>query len=192
MAVETEAQQAIRAHLVKAPGVTTTGGTGGGWTSSIVVGGGTGADPATIVFQKTRVLPTCQLRQVAFTGHRGLPMELVIRTWQEPDGSWVVAPVGGGSGKGPRRPRPWVNFAAQFGAQAFTAGGNVEGTGSDQASSVRLTFADGLTAEDTVDNGKVLFFEPCQVALPAEVEILDERGGQLAKYTAFDGFSSLP
>ena len=110
---ETNAEAAIVATLSREPVAVAPGSTGpGGWTSSIV-GGGPGADPATIVFHRTRVLPTCQMHAVAFSNHRGLPVEWIVRTWQEPDGTWMVAPVGGGSiGGAPRRSTPWVNFAA--------------------------------------------------------------------------------
>jgi predicted ThiF/HesA family dinucleotide-utilizing enzyme len=105
----------------------------------------------------------------------------------------VVAPVGGGgSGGSSRRAKPWVNFAAGFGPRTFTAGGKVEGAGSEQARTVRLTFADGLVVEETVDNGAVLFFEPRTVDLPAEVEVLDARGRLLARYEEFDEFTSIP
>ena len=187
---ETEERKAIVAHLVKEPGVPT--GVGrtnpGGWTSSIVVGGGPGADPSTIVFERTRVLPTCHMHCVGFTNHRGRPEVSVIRTWRTAEGSWVVAPVGGG-GRGPsRRPEPWVNFTAGSGPHGFTAGGWIEGTGSEKARSVRLAFADGLVMEDAAENGIVLFFEPRAVTFPADVEILDARGVRLAFHKAFDGF----
>jgi len=187
---ETEELQAIVAHLVKEPGVTTSVSQPGpaGWTSSTVVGGGPGADPSTIVFERTRVLPSCHMHSVSFTSHRGLAEVLVIRTWQDPDGSWAIAPIGGG-GRGPsRRSKPWVNFTAGFGPDGFAAGGDVEGTGSEMARTVRLTFADGLVMEDAVENGVVLFFEPVGVSFPADAEILDARGGRLARYKVFDGF----
>ena len=94
---ETDVEEAIVATLVREPGVPITSKTGGsGWTASVGSGGGPGADPATIVFQKTRILPTCQMHSVAFTNNRGIPVEEIIRTWQKSDGSWAVAPVGGG------------------------------------------------------------------------------------------------
>jgi hypothetical protein len=53
---------------------------------------------------------------------------------------------------------------------------------------VRLIFADGLTMEDTVENGIVLFCEPRGVSFPADVRILDDQGTLLASYKAFDDF----
>ena len=184
---ETEAERAFVAHLVKAPGVTTWSQTSpSGWTASTVVGGGPGADPATIVLRKTRTMPTCQMHSVSFTNHRGIQVSLVVRTWQKPDGSWVVAPVGGGALGPSRRKKPWVNFTAGFGADGFTAGGYVEGIGSDRARVVRLIFADGFTLEDSVENGVVLFFESRGVAFPADVNILDDEERHLASCKAFD------
>jgi hypothetical protein len=189
---EAEVAEAIVAHLVRAPGEVSQGPTtASGWTASTVVGGGPGADPSTIVFQRSRVLPACQVHQVGFTGHRGIPEISVIRTWRNPDGSRVVAPVGGGSPGPSRRSKPWVNFTAQFNAHLFTAGGNVVGRGSDQAHTVRLTFADGFVMEDTVDEESeyriALFFEPRGMAFPADVEIRDGRARLLAGYQEFDG-----
>jgi hypothetical protein len=184
---ETDVELAVVASLVREPGVSTTRRTGAsGWTASIV-GGGLGADPATIVFQKTRILPTCQMHSVAFTNNRDIPVEWVIRTWQKSDRSWVVAPVGGGGqGHAPLRTKPWVNFSAQFGPDHFAAGGHVEGSGSDQAAKVRMIFGDGFTLEDSVDAGIVLFFEPRGLAFPVDVEILDEQGRLLTRYKDFD------
>jgi hypothetical protein len=188
MSLDTGPEAAIVAHLVRRPAATSTSQPRtGGWTSSTACGG-PGADPATIVFQRTRMLPSCQMRQVGFFNHRGIPEEWVIRTWQEPDGTWAVAPCGGGSPGPSRRAKPWINFTAGFGANGFSAGGNIVGTGSEHAHSVRLTFADGNTIDDTVENRIVLFFEPIPVAFPADVEILDENGRRLANYKEFDGF----
>jgi hypothetical protein len=185
----TEAEEAIVAHLVRRPGVRSAGRPSpSGWVSHTGGHGGSGADPDSIAFQKTRQLPTCQMHQVAFTNFRGIPVELVIRTWQEPAGTWTVAPVGGGSPGGHRRQRPWVNFTVGFGASGFAAGGNVEGLGAEQAKHVRMTFADGFVLADSVHSGIVLFFEPRIMAFPAEVDILDAEGSVLASFRAFDEF----
>lgn len=187
MMSETDVETAIVAHVAREPAVAATSSTGsGGWTTSIV-GGGLGADPATVVIQKTRVLPTCQVHSVAFTNHRGVAVEWVIRTWQSPDGSWVVAPVGGGSvGGAPHRNNPWINFAAALGPDGFTAGGRIEGSGSEHAAEVRLLFNDDFTMDDVVQNGIVLFFEPRGLTLPADAEIFDRQGRLLARYKEFD------
>jgi hypothetical protein len=186
---ETDAQGAVVAHLAGGPAAAGTRIDSGAPTRSIV-SGAPHADPTTIVFQKSRLLSTCWMHFVAFTNTQGLAVEWVIRSCENPDGSWVVAPVGGGSAGGaPRRNTPWVNFAAGAGPGGFSAGGRVEGSGSEHAAHVRLIFTDGLTPEDTVENGIVLFFEPRPVRFPADVEILDNRRKLLAHDVAFDLFA---
>jgi hypothetical protein len=160
-----------------------------GWSSSIRYGSGPGADPATIKFVKTRSFPTCQLHSVSFVNHRGWTMHDLIKTWQEPEGDWRVHVLGGGAGPDPHRDRPWVNFCAGFGPQEFSGGGHVVGDGAEQASSVRLTFANDILIEDTVDNGVVLFFEPRAVVCPADVSILGRHGTTLVSYQEFGDFA---
>jgi hypothetical protein len=185
----TGAEQAVFDHLVAVPGPVTWVGprSPGGWVASARSGGGgAGADPATIRFRKSRAFPGCQLHEVDFITRDGRSQEMLARTWQEPDGSWVAAPIGGGDGGGPYRSRPWANFAAQWNAQLFAAGGQVTGQGAEAAQLVRLTFAGGTTFEDVVDNSAVLFFATPGVAFPARVEILDAAGKVLAGYDEFN------
>ncbi len=63
------------------------------------------------------------------------------------------------------------------------------GDGAEMAASVRLTFANEIVIEDTVDSGVVLFFEPRTVVAPAEVSVFDESGSTLVSYKEFDGFA---
>lgn len=184
----TGAEQAVCDHLAATPGPVTwvSPPSPGGWAASARSGGGAGADPATIRFRKSRAFPGCQLHDVHFITRDGRPQEMLARTWQEPDGSWVAAPIGGGDGRGPYRSRPWVNFAAQWNAQLFAAGGHVTGQRAGAAHLVRLTFADGTALEDLVDNGVALFFASPGVAFPARVEILDAAGDVLAEYDEFN------
>ena len=111
---------------------------------------------------------------------------MLVRAWQQPDGTWVADPIGGGGGADPYRTRPWVNFAATWNAQMFAAGGNVTGHDAEAAHLVRLTFADGTAIEDTVDNRVVLFFTTPGVTFPARAEILDTAGDVLAEYDEFN------
>ena len=80
---------------------------------------------------------------------------------------------------------PWVNFTAGFGPKGFTGGGHVIGDGVENARSVRLTFANDIVIEDTIDNGVVLFFEPHRVVAPAEVAVIGGDGGALVTYMEF-------
>jgi hypothetical protein len=184
----TGAEQAILDHLAAAPGPVTwvSPRSPGGWEASTRSGGGAGAEPATVQFRKSRTFPGCQLHQVDFLTCDGHPQGMLVRTWQEPDGSWAAVPIGGGGGGGPYPGRPWVNFAAQWNAHLFAAGGHVIGQDAEAAHLVRLTFTDGTAIEDVAENGVVLFFASPGVAFPARVEILSAAGGVLAEYDEFD------
>jgi len=82
-----------------------------------------------------------------------------------------------------------VNICAGFGPQDFTGGGHVVGDGAEKAASVRLTFANDIVIEDTIDNGVVLFYEPHNVVMPTDVTIVDDGGNVLATYQEFTAFS---
>jgi hypothetical protein len=188
VAAVTEVEEAIVAHLVRPSAPRTAVRPGrSGWASSTGGCGGPGADADSITVQRTRSFPTCQMHQIAYTDSEGIPMEVVVRTWRGTDGTWVVAPTGGGSPGPSRRRRPWANLTASSGVDCFTAGGRVEGAGSERAAQVRMTFADGRVLADVVEHGIVLFFEPRSMAFPADVEILDGGGSVLAGYREFDG-----
>ncbi len=186
-------REAVVAHLVRQPAPTKDDGqpTRTGWTSSVRYGGGPGADPATIEFVKSKSFPTCQLHEVDYINHKGWAMHVLIKTWQEEEGTWKVHPCGGGAGPHPHRSQPWVNFTAGFGPKGFMGGGHVVGDGIENARSVRLTFANGIEIEDTVDNGVVLFFEPHRVVAPAEVAVIDGNGGALVTYMEFIDFANI-
>jgi hypothetical protein len=57
-------------------------------------------------------------------------------------------------------------------------------TGQD-VGSVRLTFANDIMIEDTIDDGWVLFSEPHRVVTPAEVVINDGNGDALVTCMEF-------
>jgi hypothetical protein len=82
-----------------------------------------------------------------------------------------------------------VNFCAGLGPQEFLGGGHVVGDGAEEASSVRLTFANDILIEDTVDNGVVLFFEPRAVVAPADVSVFDRDGATLRSYQELGDFA---
>jgi hypothetical protein len=187
----TAAEQAAFDHLVAQPGPVTWASppSPGGWMALTRDPGGAGADPATVQFAKTRAFPGCQLHEADFATHDGHPQHMLLRTWQQPDGSWAADPIGGGGSAGPYRSRPWVNFAAAWNAHLFAAGGHVTGQGAEAARLVRLTFADGTSIKDTVDNGVVLFFTSPGVTFPAKVEILGTAGNTLADYDEFAEFT---
>jgi hypothetical protein len=187
----TDAEQAAFDHQVAAPGPVPWASPPrpGGWTVLTRQRGGAGADPATVRFIKTRVFPGCQLHAAEFTTRDGHARRVLLRTGQQPDGSWAASPIGGGGGGHPYRSRPWVNLAGAWNEQQFTAGGHVTGQGAGAARLVRLTFAGGTTIEDTVDNGVVLFFTSPGVTFPAMVTILGTAGDVLAEYHEFTEFA---
>lgn len=187
----TEAEQAVFDHFVAelGPVLRASPQGRGGWVASVQPDGGEGADPATVQFSKTRIFPACQLHYVTFATREGNARIAIIRTWQDAGGTWTVGPIGGGGGSGPYRSSPWVNFAAQLGADSFAGGGEVIGDGAERAHRVRLTFADGIAAEDTVENGVVLFFASPGVDCPARVEIFSAAGEALASYDEFGDFA---
>src|SRR5262249_10168834 len=127
----------------------------------------------------------CELHHVDFINRNCKSEHWLVRTWQGTDGAWTAHPIGGGSGEEPFRSRPWVNFAAAWGAERFAAGGPVIGQGAEAAHLVRLAFADGATIEDVVDNGIVLFHASPGVTFPARVEVFSEAGEVLAEYREF-------
>lgn len=154
--------------------------------ASIRYGGGERADPATVQFVNSRAFPSCQLHYVEFATHESRHQHMLVRTWQQAGGSWVAEPIGGGSGPAPRRPRPWVNFAAQRSVHQFAAGGQVTGDGAETTGLVRLTFANRTAFTDRVHNGTVLFYASPGVAFPANVEIMTATGDILAEYDEFN------
>jgi hypothetical protein len=189
----TAAQQAAFELLVAEPGLVTwtSPPSRGGWVASTRDAQGIGADPASTRFVKSREFRGCLLHWVDLFTRGGRARSVVLRTWQEAGGSWAAEVIGGGGDGEPRRSRPWVNFAAGWNRQNFSAGGHVIGQGAEAARLVRLTFADGTTLEDTADDNVVLFFASPGVSLPARVEILDAGGNKLAEYDEFTEFADL-
>jgi hypothetical protein len=149
------------------------------------------ADPSTITFRRSRAFSSCHLHSVTYTNQRGWTMIDIVRTRSDGDGSWRVDSLGGGGADGPMPPRPWLNLAGGFSAHEFAAGGEVVGLGSEAVDRVRLTFANGVTAEDTLERGTALLFAPEHVVPPARVEIFDRDGVVVASYHEFEGFTAL-
>jgi len=178
--VETdERERAVRAHLLEQDRP-------GKYQALFAV-----ADPSTISFRRTRAFPSCHLHYVTYINPRGWPMVAVLRTRSDGAGSCRVEPMGGGGADGPTPPRPWLNLAGGFSAHEFAAGGEVVGLGSEAAHRVLFTFANGVTAEDTVEQGIALLCAPDHIVPPARVEISDRDGVVLASYREFEGFTAL-
>ena len=131
------------------------------------------ADPQTVVFRKERAGVTQRIYAVSYSDTVGHPHFNIVGVNQQPDGSWSAGGGAGGSGSGPVRDKPWVNFGGWWGPDLFCAGGQIIGAGADQAQCVELSFADEITVEDTVDDGVVLFLIEHGVELPATANIFN-------------------
>lgn len=138
------------------------------------------ADPQTIVFRKERAGATRRIYAVSYSDNAGHLHFDIVGVNQHADGSWSAGGGAGGSGNGPVRNRPWINFGGWWGVDLFCAGGQITGAGADQAGRVELSFADMTTVEDTVDDAVVLFLIEQGVELPATARIFDLDGVLLA------------
>jgi hypothetical protein len=188
----TQAHQAVVEYLVAVPEAepetVSTAPTHRGWVSKVGRERNPVADPTTVRFRKSRAFDECELHSVAFSTLDGRSMESVVRTWIDGNGVNVVAPIGGGSGGGPHRNHPWVNFSAQWNSTVFRGGGVVIGEGTERAHIVRLRFANGTVAEDTIGRGVVLFEVPGPITFPVEVDVLDAGAVLIHSYTEFGIF----
>ncbi len=158
----------------------------GGWRGQIRQGGHD-ADPATIRFLKERSIPGRQIHSVVFESlmdGRRLKMQQIIQVIQDDNGGWHTrGGAGGGAEDGPIREHPWVNLAGGGWPDDFYMGGPVIDNGLDIAV-VRLVTGNGLTIEDTVDDGIVLFLTNRKVELPIFSELYDRAGGLAARHEA--------
>ena len=185
-----DGEASVLAYLSSAPGAREEqpGAAPGGRVAYVQHGGGAGAIPSSIRFRRDRAFEGCHMYAVSFSRRDGPPWLMVVRAFQGPDGAWAADPIGGGVGRGPSRPRPWVNFTARGGRAGsdFAGGGEVIGEGSELARKVLLRFADGTTAEDEVQDGLVLVYIDHPVVCPAQVTVLDMEGKGLSDYSAFE------
>ncbi len=136
------------------------------------------ARPETIRLLKETVQGERALLAVEFKDTEGQPWRYVFGAVQQRDGTWRAAgAAGGGGGPEQRRAEPWANFGGWGWPQLLCLGGRVHG---DQVRTVRVTDAEGLTAEDTVENGYSLLMVLEPVRLPCQVALLDSGGTMLA------------
>jgi hypothetical protein len=135
--------------------------------------------PDTAQLVKKREAPPHQLWYVTCEGEigdeSGRYWEWTVLATEEESGRWSASGVAGASGGCPERGLPWVNLGGSWGPPGFRAGGTVEDAGAGIAR-VRLTDAQGLIFEDTVDDGVVLFISDRSVATPLRVDLLDADG----------------
>jgi hypothetical protein len=82
----------------------------------------------------------------------------------------------------------WALTCPLVGWDTVAAGDEVPGRGSEDAQRVRFAFANGVTAEDSLEDG-IASLRARSVVPPPGFEILDERGVTLAGYD--EGFTAL-
>lgn len=154
----------------------------GGWRGQRRQGGHD-ADPTTIRFLKERSIPGYQLHAVMFENGSPYAMRMIVGAAQDAAGAWRVRGGAGGGGDAPIREHPWVNLGGWGWSAEFRAGGHVVNNGLDIAI-VRLVAGNGLTLEDTVDDGLVLFVTDQRVELPIQAELYDRSGMLVAHHEA--------
>ena len=95
---------------------------------------------------------------------------------EEAGGEWRLRGGGGGSGRGPQRSEPWVNFASWGWPRFLALGGRVQGAG---VHLVRCTDAHGRVTEDLVEEDVSLLLNNDPVEMPCRIELLDMEGASL-------------
>ncbi len=136
------------------------------------------ARPETIRFLRETVQGERALLAVEFEDTEGQPWRYVFGAVQQGDGTWRAAGgAGGGGGPGPRREGPSANFGGWGWPRFLCLGGRVHG---DRVRTVRLTDAEGLSVEDTVENGYSVLMVLEPVKLPCQIALLDFSGVVLA------------
>jgi hypothetical protein len=162
------------------------------------------ADAGSVRILKERASEHRRVYYVTFRDAGGGRWNWTLPVDAQPDGSWEVA---GGAGGGGGRPlvaaymslltrvrggrtnsgKPWANLGGGNWPDRFYAGGRVEHD-RGRAARVRLTCANGLVLEDSVDDGRVLFVTERRAEVPVVVELLGERDDVVARHRAFEPF----
>lgn len=186
--MSTDPRQAIIEALTRPAGRRQiTGHSPSGWRSVKTTDGPfASADPASIQFLKERASGSHRIYAVTYTDDRGVDHLELVGAVQAADGHWTRSGGAGGSGKGPPRDRPWLNFAGWRGPDIFAGGGQVIGTGAERAKRVELAFDNGTNLGDSVDEGLVLFIKEQTLEIPVTAHILDDQNKILATHAVFD------
>jgi len=166
------------------------------------------ADAASLRIEKERATEHRRLYAISFRERSGARWNWTLPVDAQPDGTWRVA---GGCGYGGGRPllgaylrlltrirgqrtnggRPWANLGGGNWPDRFYAGGKVEHD-HGRAARVRLSFANDLMLEDSVDDGHVLFLTEERAEVPATVELIDRQGNVFATHSRFAPSLSCP
>ncbi len=148
--------------------------------------GGFDARPSSICFLKERGIPGRQLHAVVFETEHGPGMQWTCEVAQNEDGDWHVEGGAGGGGSLPDRDPLCANLGGGGWPNRFYAGGRVLDA-SGRAKRVQLISSNGMTLEDTVDDGWVLFLTDESVELPVRVRLYDGAGEIINQHPLFGG-----
>jgi hypothetical protein len=140
----------------------------------------------TVRVLKSRSYVSGELHVVAFTTVAGEEWAVFLRTVLDKDGSYRVESSALSWLTAPTWPPPWANIATSIGTSCFRGGGKVFGPGAESTQRVRLHFANGVTLEDDVENGSVLFEATLAVEPPLEVDLVDGAGNLLSSHTELE------
>ena len=176
-----DARTAITDYLT-APGTRrvlppTTGAEAHGPRSYVVAGKPFVAAPASVRIIKERGTADRRLCAVTFDDEDGRGWFYLVAAERDGAGQWVARPVGGGSGSGPSRPGPWLNFCGCWGRDRVYGGGRIHSPAG--VGRVQLTLASGTRLSDDAEAGVALFFAN-DAAEPTSVDIYDTAGRLLA------------
>lgn len=151
-------------------------------------GAGKGAKTATIQFLKQRSLPHDQVHAITFEDEAGLKWDFFCSIAQDERGFWHMSRSGcvrQGMMQRTSRTFPWVHLVGGSGESYLWAGGYVTDKATD-AQRVRLITKNGLTLEDSVQDGIVLFQTDQHVEIPAQVEVYTGSGTLSGTQALFD------
>jgi hypothetical protein len=141
--------------------------------------------PPSVHVLKRRDLPGRQLYAVVFTNQEGLEVFCACELRQQEDGTWSVhGSAGGGLGGGRPSESPRANLGGSPGGQSSGCyfGGLVEVDSAGEVARVDLVSADGVTLDDSVEEGVVLFLGEGPVDLPLSAELYDRAGKLVAAH----------
>ena len=153
-----------------------------GWTAETSTGG-LGAMPESIRFVRAHRLPGREVHAVSLELPNGRFWRYICHAEQDAGGDWQLAGASGGSSDGlPARGQPWTHLGGGGWPKRFYAGGYMD----DQSvARVRLTSANGVVLDDTIDRGVALFIADGEVAVPIRAELYDARGTLIGEQVAF-------
>jgi hypothetical protein len=136
------------------------------------------AQPSSVQVLKQRDLPGRRLYAVTFTTPDGRAGFGVCELRQRQDGLWSAHGSAWGSRGGGQRDRPFANLGGSPGNESSGCyfGGLLESDLAGNIAHVCLVSADGVTLEDTVEEGVALFQGDGPERPPLSTEFYDHTG----------------